>query len=224
MNNPGCIFIIDSINATTITNKDVIEIGSRNNNKPGLNLVTDRVLQLSPNKYIKTDYEDGENVDLVLNANTIVEHFGEASFDTLLSFEMLEHVEDWKTVITNMKRIIKPNGYIIATTRSYGFPLHEAPSDYWRYEIEDFINIFSDMKIEMLVRDWSGHNPIWNGRTWQIDRPTIVETAESIEEYLDLEVGYSEPGVFLVAKKPIDFVENNLDEIKLYNMLSDSRI
>jgi hypothetical protein len=42
---------------------------------------------------------------------------------------------------------------ILITTRSYGFPFHAFPYDFWRYEIEDLRRIFSDFEIIRLVRD-----------------------------------------------------------------------
>jgi hypothetical protein len=42
---------------------------------------------------------------------------------------------------------------IYITTRSYGFPFHAFPYDFWRYEIEDLRRIFSDFEIIRLVRD-----------------------------------------------------------------------
>lgn len=38
-------------------------------------------------------------------------------------------------------------------------------------------------------------------------------------EITDLEKDASEPGVFVKVKKPSDFVENDLSELKLYNIV-----
>jgi SAM-dependent methyltransferase len=75
------------------------------------------------------------------------------SFDLVITTEMLEHVQDWKAVIANMKGVLKPGGVIFITTRSEGFPFHEYPGDYWRFEVEDMREIFSDFKIETLLPD-----------------------------------------------------------------------
>lgn len=65
-----------------------------------------------PEEYIGVDIEGGKFVDIVLPAEKLVKNFGENSFDVVISTETLEHVRDWRTVIKNMKLILKPGGYI----------------------------------------------------------------------------------------------------------------
>ena len=74
-------------------------------------------------------------------------------FDVVISTELLEHVQNWRLVINNMKSVLKCGGYIYFTTRSYGFPYHAYPYDFWRYEIEDMKKIFSDFEIIKLIKD-----------------------------------------------------------------------
>jgi hypothetical protein len=52
-----------------------------------------------------------------------------------------------------MKGVLRPNGILIITTRPTGFPYHAYPYDYWRYILEDFNEIFSDLEILVLERD-----------------------------------------------------------------------
>ena len=52
-----------------------------------------------------------------------------------------------------MKLVLKEGGISHITTRSKGFPLHDYPYDFWRYEIEDFKKIFNDMNILVLESD-----------------------------------------------------------------------
>ena len=132
-----------------IENKDIIEVGSYNVNGS----LREHLLSFKPQKYVGVDIHEGAYVDMVCSAENIIEKFGKESFDFVLTTEMLEHVEPWQKVISNLKNICKSNGVIVITTRSKGFGKHDFPSDYWRYEIEDMQQIFSDCIIEKLEKD-----------------------------------------------------------------------
>ncbi len=134
MCNKWCIgFGVANIKKEEIENKDVIEVGSYNVNGS----LREHVLKLHPRKYMGVDIKEGKFVDVVCNAYNLLEKFGEKSFDFVLSTEMMEHVEDWRKVISNFKDVCRPNGIMMITTRSKGFGKHDYPGDYWRYEIDD---------------------------------------------------------------------------------------
>jgi SAM-dependent methyltransferase len=125
-------------------NKKILEVGSRNVNGSVRNIIEKRA---PPKEYIGVDLEEGEGVDFVVPAEEIADYFGEESFDVVISTEMLEHVEDWRLVIDNMKKVLRPGGVIYVSTRSYGFQYHAYPFDYWRYSESDMRKIFADFKI-----------------------------------------------------------------------------
>lgn len=52
-------------------------------------------------------------------------------YDIVLSGQVIEHVEKIWLWLKELKRIIKPNGYII-TINPVSWPYHEAPIDCWR--------------------------------------------------------------------------------------------
>jgi len=99
------------------------------------------------------DLEPGKFVDLILPAEKLVEHPRSETFDVVIATELLEHVQDWRLVIDNIKGVLKRGGYLYLTTRSFGFPFHSCPYDFWRYEIEDIKEIFSDFEILRLIKD-----------------------------------------------------------------------
>lgn len=138
-------------------------------------------------KYIGVDIREGPGIDVVCDAQSLVERFGEEAFDVVIAAELLEHVTDWRTVISNLKNVCKPGGMIIITTRSRGYRYHAAPYDFWRFEIEDMETIFSDCEI------------------------------------LDIERDPEEPGVFVSARKPLDFQEKDLSGIALYCLHANHR-
>lgn len=127
----------------------MIEVGSCNVNGS----FRDHIRYFNPATYLGVDTAPGPGVDQICVAERLVETFGPASFDLLISTEMLEHVKDWRPVVTNFKELVKPNGMLVLTTRSYGFPYHAFPGDYWRYETYDMQRIFADFHIVALMPD-----------------------------------------------------------------------
>jgi SAM-dependent methyltransferase len=81
--------------------------------------------------------------------------FGAGSFDLVICTEVIEHVLDWVDAMTNLRRVLRCGGKLLITTRSKGFPYHGFPFDYWRFELSDFEDLFSDMDIVSLERDRS---------------------------------------------------------------------
>jgi len=143
------IFGALSLTKGEVQDKKIIEIGSYDVNGSFRQLYE----PWKPKEYIGVDIESGPGVDMICNAEDVLKNFGENSFDIVISTELLEHVENWRKVISNMKNICKPDGIIIITTRSKGFPYHGYPYDYWRYEIEDMNRIFSDFIVNKIEND-----------------------------------------------------------------------
>ncbi len=144
-------FFMRSVDCEEFAGRRGLEVGSKFVNGSVRPLI-ERFCR--PREYVGVDIETGKYVDVVLPAERLVEHFGPESFDAVISTEVLEHVFDWRTVVNNMKAVLKPGGFIYITTRSRGFPYHAYPHDYWRYEIEDMEKIFGDFEIIALEKNW----------------------------------------------------------------------
>lgn len=139
-------FVERAINEEEVRNKRVLEVGSLDVNGS----IRPILESYNPDEYVGIDIRDGPRVDLVLDAKNLVEEFGEESFDVVISTETLEHVDDWKEVVSNVKRVCKEDGVILLTSVSKDYPYHPTPNDFWRYELSDFEYIFSDCDIEIL--------------------------------------------------------------------------
>jgi len=143
-------FFINSIEEHEFNQKRVLEVGSKYVNG-SVRPVIEKFFH--PREFVGVDIEPGKYVDLILPAERLLEYFGVESFDVVIATELLEHVQDWRLVINNMKGVLKREGYIYITTRSRGFPYHGYPYDFWRYEIDDMRKIFSDFDIISLLKD-----------------------------------------------------------------------
>ncbi len=116
-------FVADQVSRRGMAAKSVLDVGSMDvNGSP-------RSLFSGP--YTGLDMRDGPGVDLVGAAERLP--WGHNQFDVVVCTEMLEHDPvPWKSV-PEMARVLKPGGTLLLTARGIGFPLHEYPSDYWRF-------------------------------------------------------------------------------------------
>ncbi len=150
MCNSACLdFGRTKLTGADVTGKRVIEIGAVDINGS----LRPDVEAHGPSEYLGIDIAEGPGVDEVCNVYDLVERYGPESFDVAISSEMIEHVHDWRKAISQIKEILRPGGVLVMTTRSIGFPYHDYPFDYWRYELDDMRAIFSDMTIEALEPD-----------------------------------------------------------------------
>jgi SAM-dependent methyltransferase len=166
-----------------ICGKSVLEVGSRDVNG-SLRAIAESMKPLS---YVGVDIIEGPGVDEVCDAGMLVDRFGRESFDVVISTEMLEHVREWRRVVSNLKNLLRPDGILLITTRSRGLHFHGYPYDFWRYEIDDMNILFSDLLIERLEKD-----PI-------------------------------NPGVFMKARRPKQFVECDLSNHILFSIVRSKK-
>ena len=90
-------------------------------------------------EYIAFDMVPGKNIDVVGDA--LNPPFPDAHFDTVISTQMLEHVEKPWVVVQHIKRILKPGGTCIVTA-PFLVPFHAYPHDYFRYTEQGLRSLF----------------------------------------------------------------------------------
>lgn len=172
---------LENISVDEIMFKRILEVGSLDVN----GTLRYGIQKMKPSEYIGVDIEEGRGVNIICKAENLVEKFGEESFDFILSTCLLEHVEDWKTCVSNIKHVCKRGGYILIIVPSM-YPYHEYPHDYWRFSKDDIIRIFRDCEIIKLEHDY--------------------EISEGLDgKPLPLSL------VYFKCKKPKFFAETNLD-------------
>jgi SAM-dependent methyltransferase len=146
----SCIeFGLSHLREDDVRGKQVIDVGSLDINGSFRPIVE----RFNPGSYIGVDIESGPGVDEICNAEDLIDRFGKERFDLVICAETLEHIRNWRRAVSNLKNLLKPNGVLLATTRSLGFDYHGHPFDFWRYEVNDARILFSDLRIETVERD-----------------------------------------------------------------------
>jgi SAM-dependent methyltransferase len=133
-------FVAKTVQRDDVAGKSVLEVGALDVNGS----VRPHLESLRPSRYVGVDIVPGPCVDELCDVADLVQRFGRESFDLVVSTEMVEHVEDWRTAFEQMKLVLKPGGTLVLTTRSIGFPPHGHPYDFWRYQREDMETILAD--------------------------------------------------------------------------------
>jgi len=149
LNKRGLRFARVNLSKKEVEMSDVIDVGSRDVNGSLKKII----LEKKPFDYLGVDIQAGKNVDQLFDiTKKIPSRFYEA-FEVVLCFETIEHVKNWRKAINNLKRLVAPRGVLLLSTRSKGFPKHNYPYDFWRFEKSDIKKIFSDFEILRLQKD-----------------------------------------------------------------------
>ena len=102
-------------------------------------------------KYIGADMSQGIGVDVILDLHNI--NLPSESVGTVISCDTFEHVEYPRKALSEIHRILKPNGVLILSSVML-FPIHAAPNDYWRFTPEGFKSLLSHFSSQYI--DWNG--------------------------------------------------------------------
>jgi SAM-dependent methyltransferase len=141
MNQAVLEFLCSVLPRAEVEGRTVLEVGSLDVNGSARSVIE----SLGPGSYTGVDIQTGRGVDRVVSVSFLVDVFGSEAFDIVVSTEMLEHVQDWRWAVTQLKRVTVPGGRLVLTTRSPGFHHHGYPHDFWRFTEDDIRRIFSDM-------------------------------------------------------------------------------
>jgi len=125
-----------------VKGKQVLEVGSRNVNG------TIRPVFEGCENYLGIDLTKGPLVDMVADITKPLEPVKENFWDFVVCIGTLEHIHDCHEAVYQMKRMCKVGGTVILTTVDDGFPKHDHPGDFWRFNTEHLKNLFFDFAVK----------------------------------------------------------------------------
>jgi len=137
-------YVRDSLARFVPTPGNVLELGSFNVNGTVRDLFTET------DGYTGVDLRGGRGVDVVCDAS---DYDGVASFDTVVTAEMLEHARRPQAVIESAWRALKPGGVLILTAASQERLPHNNNGDHVLDDDEHYAGINPDDLADWLT-DW----------------------------------------------------------------------
>lgn len=84
------------------------------------------------------------------------------SVDTILLFNVLEHLYNYSLVLSEIKRILKPGGALIGVV-PFLVAYHPDPRDYWRFTRESLERIFAAVGFSDIQIKSFGYGPLSAG-------------------------------------------------------------
>lgn len=92
--------------------------------------------------YVGADLAGNDSADVVIGDHGDVP-LPDASFDLVLSTQVLEHVDDPARYLRECHRLLRPEGTLVLTTHGTMY-LHRDPQDYWRWTSDGLAKIVTD--------------------------------------------------------------------------------
>jgi SAM-dependent methyltransferase len=126
------------------------------------------------------DFCPGEGVDFTGDVSALP--FEDASYDMVLSTQVLEHVQDPEKVCSEMARVLKPGGHLFLTTPQSS-PIHNEPWNYFNFTHYGLTLLFEKAGLQVVKKEAQGghftllaYHLHWTARYLQTsDAPQVIK-------------------------------------------------
>jgi len=122
-----------------------LDVGS--GSKPYFNLFTNVTTYIGMDIEQSGHTHDLESIDVFYNGETFP--FEENTFDSLVFFEVLEHVFNPDTFFNQIRKVVKPGGHCLVTI-PFIWGEHEQPYDFARYSSFGLKHMFDEHGFEII--------------------------------------------------------------------------
>ncbi|NJD76626.1 MAG: class I SAM-dependent methyltransferase [Candidatus Methanoperedens sp.] len=110
----------------------------------------------SGKQFIGCDLRSGKGVDRIENVESL--SLTDESVGTVLILDTLEHVENCFKALDEIYRVLKKDGVVIMSS-VMDFPIHDYPSDYWRFTPEAFKLLLKKFPIKIVGIQGNSDHP-----------------------------------------------------------------
>src|SRR5258708_27096902 len=135
----------------------------------------------------------GDNIEY-LRIDGITLPFEDAAFDLVISFQVIEHISNYETYLSELKRVLKPDGLVIFTTPNARVRLDPGMKPWNEFHVTEF----SAEELRQLLCEWfpaveilglSASDEVYNveyGRVQRNLREARQKAAERLPSYGDV--------------------------------------
>lgn len=134
-------------------------------------------------------------------------------FDSVVSFEVFEHLKNPSDALKEINRVVKKNGYIIITS-PFLYPLHEKPHDYLRFTKYGVIKLLEDHSFE-LVKIENGPSSFLTIKQLQI----LHHTNKSLRTIKSIHIRLILIPILNTLAVSLDWMHKNNPDIYLSNFI-----
>lgn len=97
------------------------------------------------------DISQHRGADIIGDAHDM-HMIADSSYQIVLCTSVLEHCLEPRLVVSELRRVLKEDGLLLLSV-PFMFPIHDAPSDYWRFTRFGIQQLLKDFEIVELVED-----------------------------------------------------------------------
>ena len=126
-------------------------------------------------RYVGADLPGNPVADIEIGEDGHVE-LPEASFDLVLSTQVLEHVENPDTYLSECARLLRAGGWLLVSTHGIMY-YHQDPEDYWRWTRAGLEKLITNHGLEVVTNRGvlglaaAALQILQDGTYWYLPRP-----------------------------------------------------
>lgn len=111
-------------------------------------LIYDALVEESIGVDTENCIHDNSNIDVFASLDNLP--FKNDEFDVVLCTNVLEHVSDFNKSVSELIRVLKPNGKLVISI-PFLYPIHEAPYDFQRLTKFGFLRLITQNDLKILT-------------------------------------------------------------------------